>query len=49
MSGQLKILIADDHPIFRRGLCEVIQADAGLRLVGQASNGKEVIKLIDEL
>ena len=33
MSAPLKILIADDHPIFRRGLCEVIQADAGLRLV----------------
>ena len=49
MSGQLKILIADDHPIFRRGLCDVIQADGGLRLVGQASNGEEALKLIDEL
>ena len=49
MSGPLKILIADDHPIFRRGLCDVIQADGGLRLVGQASNGEEALKLIDEL
>lgn len=49
MSAPLKILIADDHPIFRRGLCDVIQADAGLRLVGQASNGEEALKLIDEL
>ncbi|HXJ58392.1 MAG TPA: response regulator transcription factor [Verrucomicrobiae bacterium] len=45
----MKILIADDHPIFRRGLCDVIQADGGLRLVGQASNGEEALKLIDEL
>jgi len=49
MSAQLKILIADDHPIFRRGLCEVIQTDAGLRLVGQASNGEEALKLVDKL
>jgi DNA-binding NarL/FixJ family response regulator len=46
---QLTILIADDHPIFRRGLCDVIQADARLRLVGQASNGEEALKLVDEL
>lgn len=49
MNTQLKILIADDHPIFRRGLCDVIQADVGLRLVGQASNGEEALKLVDEL
>ena len=49
MGAPLKILIADDHPIFRRGLCDVIQTDAGLRLVGQASNGEEALKLIDEL
>src|SRR5262245_38148265 len=49
MSAPLKILIADDHPIFRRGLCDVIQADGGLRLVGQASDGDEALKLIDEL
>ena len=49
MSAPLKILIADDHPIFRRGLCDVIQTDAGLHLVGQACNGEEALKLIDEL
>ena len=49
MSAPLKILIADDHPIFRRGLCDVIRTDAGLRLVGQASNGEEALKLIDDL
>lgn len=49
MSAPLKILIADDHPIFRRGLCDVIQTDAELHLVGQACNGEEALKLIDEL
>src|SRR5262245_37060065 len=49
MNAPLKILIADDHPIFRRGLCDVIQTDSELRLVGQASNGLDALKLIDEL
>src|SRR5262245_48460608 len=49
MSAPLKILIADDHPIVRRGLCDVVQTDAELRLVGQAGNGEEALKLIDEL
>ena len=49
MNTPLKILIADDHPIFRRGLCDVIQTDASLRLVGQASDGEEALKLVGEL
>ena len=39
MSKKLRILIADDHPIFRRGLCDVIETAAGLQLVGQAGDG----------
>ncbi len=46
MSNPLRIVIADDHPIFRRGLCDVIETDPTLRLVGQAANGEEVIELI---
>jgi len=49
MSKPLRILIADDHPIVRRGLCDVIASDAGLRLVGQAGNGEEALRLIEEL
>ena len=49
MSAQLKFLLADDHPIFRRGLCDVIATDAGLQLAGQATNGEEALKLVDEL
>jgi DNA-binding NarL/FixJ family response regulator len=48
MSKQLRILIADDHPIFRRGLCDVIETDAGLRVVGQASDGETALRLVEE-
>jgi DNA-binding NarL/FixJ family response regulator len=49
MSARLKILIADDHPIFRRGLCDVLATDAGLEIAGQAANGEEALKLVEEL
>ena len=38
-SDPIRVLIADDHALFRRGLEMVLQGEAGLELVGQASDG----------
>ncbi len=46
MNPPSTILIADDHPIYRKGLCEVVESDPSLRLVGQAANGEEALRLI---
>ena len=42
----LSIFTADDHPIFRRGLCEIIAEESDLQLVGQASAGDEALEQI---
>jgi DNA-binding NarL/FixJ family response regulator len=40
MAHEITVLIADDHPIFRRGLQEIIEAAPGLRLVASVEDGE---------
>lgn len=40
---QIKILVADDHPVVRIGVRNMLQADEGLEIIGEASDGDEAI------
>ena len=42
---KIRILLADDHLIVRMGLSAIISSEKDLELVGEASNGEEVVKL----
>jgi DNA-binding NarL/FixJ family response regulator len=42
------VLVADDHPIFRRGLRDVIDAHPGFRVVAEAGDGAEALRLLRE-
>lgn len=48
MGTETRVIIADDHPIFRRGLRAVVEAEAGLRVVAEAADGAEALALICE-
>lgn len=41
----LRVLIADDHPLFRHGLSALLSASPDFEVVGEATTGEEVIEL----
>jgi DNA-binding NarL/FixJ family response regulator len=40
----IRILAVDDHPVFRQGIAGLIEGQADMTLVGEASNGREAIQ-----
>lgn len=46
--NQIKLVIADDHPIFRRGLRAVIEAEPGWKVVAEAEDGDAALSQICE-
>lgn len=42
--SQIRVLVADDHPIIRQGIAGLITVQTDMVLVGEASNGREAIQ-----
>jgi len=47
--GEIRILIADDHPIFRAGLRKLLEARPGFRVLGEAADGEQTLKVARQL
>lgn len=47
MSRPTRILIVDDHPVFRRGMASIIEEDSSLDVVAQAGNGEEALQQLN--
>ncbi|MFD2230339.1 two-component system response regulator NarL [Alkalimarinus sediminis] len=46
---QLNILIVDDHPMLRRGVKQLLELEAGLDAIGEASSGQEALEIAERL
>jgi DNA-binding NarL/FixJ family response regulator len=46
---KIRILIVDDHPLFRQGIRWSLETEQDMEVIGEAANGQEAIKLTDRL
>ena len=46
--GLLRLLVVDDHALFRRGLVGLLEEIPGFQVVGQAADGAEALPLVDQ-
>ncbi|MEJ7848825.1 MAG: response regulator transcription factor [Pyrinomonadaceae bacterium] len=49
MKQEIRLIIADDHPIMRQGLKQIIEIEPNLKVVGEAGNGSDALAMIEEL
>ncbi len=49
MSQRLRILIADDHTLFREGVRKLLEDQPGIEVVGEASDGREAVRKVHTL
>ncbi len=45
----ITVLLADDHPLFRKGLRALLQTMPGMKVVGEATDGNEVVAMTQSL
>jgi two-component system NarL family response regulator len=46
---KIRVMIADDHPVVCKGLAAIIQSEPGMQVVGEASNGQQLVQMFPEL
>jgi len=49
MAGRIRLLVVDDHPMLREGLVAVLGTQPDFEVVGEASDGDEVVRLAERL
>src|ERR1041384_3710584 len=48
VNSKIRIVVADDHPIFRDGLCKLLALEDDFQVVAQASDGREVLDVLQQ-
>ncbi len=47
--GPVRVLVVDDHALFRRGICQVLLGEDGIEVVGEGDDGEAAVALAEEL
>lgn len=48
MTDPIRVMIVDDHPLFRRGIQMVLDSEEGIEVVGEAGDGAEAVAIAEE-
>lgn len=49
MTDPIKVIIVDDHPLFRQGLRDVLETNPSMNVVGEAADGEVAIEIVNEI
>ena len=49
MTSKIRILLADDHTLLRNGISAILEDEPDMVVVGEADNGREAVRLADQL
>ena len=48
-AGRVRVMVVDDHPIMMNGLRDTLEASGRFEVVGQAGDGEEAVRTVEEL
>ncbi|MFN7169736.1 MAG: response regulator [Candidatus Omnitrophota bacterium] len=46
MSNKIRVFLCDDHTLFRQGLKKLLELEQDIQIVGEASNGQEMLEML---
>jgi DNA-binding NarL/FixJ family response regulator len=49
LEREIGVLIADDHPLYRDGVRNLLEAESGFHVIGEAANGEDVLQVVNDL
>ncbi len=49
LMSKITVLLADDHPMVRRGIAAILAAESDVELVGEAENGAQAVALAEQI
>ena len=49
MTSEIRLIVADDHPIVRQGLCQILAQNSGLKILADVGDGQKALECVQTL